>query len=549
MSPINLAHLLHSPKTGEKGYALRELRTYMFKKMISMATATLLCAFGLAVLSGASANAADAGTTITVTQAPMAPSNGNALPVSQVAIRDNSITPQFTVGTITWSPSVTSFAANTVYSASFTLTTTNGYTFPNVSANGFVISGAGSTGVTVTSNAVTAGATTATVTLTFPDTGPATSGGGGVGGGAGGGSTCSSDLLSSSSTIKGVTFTKGTRQATSTAFNGGGSAFMGSVTLTSAEASGTGITTLSAGNSATVRWLYISPSINSWGDNDINTLANLQGVTLVNGRLFEIKVLGSGCTDYYRLRIIVSSVSTPTVTLTAEQIAANAAAAAKAAAQAAAEVRAAEISTAQSKLATTLKGDKAGTIDDYKAANISISTAASLARINAEVLKLSANDRSDFAKIKAIADKIEFDESFFNATARPTLATYAKYEVVGITDRTLAVVNTKVLELPVAKRADATAIQEIVKVESFVDLVANPTTREVVTSARLVEKGLLPAESPYKHSVRSALASYPEGSLNSMAKIDAAIKAEIEKAGARKAKTEEIKAKIAARRK
>jgi hypothetical protein len=249
------------------------------------------------------------------------------------------------------------------------------------------------------------------------------------------------------------------------------------------------------------------------------------------------------------LSFVVAAASSPAPsTPTAAEIAAAAVAAAKAAAEAAAAVRAAEVAVAQTKLSTVLRGDKAGTIDEYKAANIAVSTAASLARINAEVLKLSANDRSDFIKIKAIADKIEFDESFFNATARPTLATYVKYEVVGITERILPTVNTKVLELPAAKRIDAAVIKEIVKVESFVDLVANTTTRESVTSTRLIEKGLLPADTPYKHSVRSGLAFYPEGSLNTMAKIEAAIKAELVKAGARKAKTAEIREKIAARR-
>jgi hypothetical protein len=244
--------------------------------------------------------------------------------------------------------------------------------------------------------------------------------------------------------------------------------------------------------------------------------------------------------------------STPapsTPTLTAAEIAAAAAAVAKAAAEAAAAARAAEVAAAQTKLSTVLKADKAGTIDEYKSANINITTAASLTRINAEVLKLSANDRSDFSKIKAIADKIEFDESFFNSTARPTLTTYAKYEVVGVTERILATINTKVLELPAALRVDAKAIQDLVKAESFVDRVANTVTRGGVTSATLIEKGLLPADSPYKHSVRSGLGSYPEGSLNTMAKIEAAIKAELVKAGARKAQTAEIRARIAARNK
>jgi hypothetical protein len=275
----------------------------------------------------------------------------------------------------------------------------------------------------------------------------------------------------------------------------------------------------------------------------------LNGTARAGTLTFKIPAL-PGVPASNTLSFVVAAGSTPaTPTLTAAEIAAAATAAAKAVAEAAAAVRAAEVAVAQTKLSTVLKGDKAGTIDEYKAANISISTAASLARVNAEVLKLSANDRSDFAKIKAIADKIEFDESFFNATARPTLATYAKYEVVGITERTLPTVNAKVLELPAAKRIDAAAIQEIVKVESFVDSVANPTTRVAITSARLIEKGVLPAETPYKHSVRSGLASYPEDSLNTMAKIEAAIKAEIVKAGARKAKTEEIRARIAARNK
>jgi hypothetical protein len=236
-------------------------------------------------------------------------------------------------------------------------------------------------------------------------------------------------------------------------------------------------------------------------------------------------------------------------TQTAAEIAAAAATAAKAAAEVAAAVRAAEVAVAQTKLSTVLKADKAGTQSEYRAANINVTTDASLARINAEVLKLSENDRTDFAKIKAIAEKIEFDESFFNATARPTLSTFAKYEVVGITERILSTVNAKVLELPAALRADAKAIQDLVKIERFVDLVANTETRGGVTSASLIERGLLPADTPYKHSVRTGLGLYPEGSLNTMEKIEAAIKAELLKAGARKAQTAEIRARIAARNK
>lgn len=249
---------------------------------------------------------------------------------------------------------------------------------------------------------------------------------------------------------------------------------------------------------------------------------------------------------------IVSGASSPSQsapTLTAAEIAAAAAAAAKATAEAAAAIRAAEVSAAQTKLSTILKADKAGTIDEYKSANVNITTAASLARINAEILKLSANDRADFSKIKAIADKIEFDESFFNASARPTLSTYAKYEVVGITERILPTVNSKLLELPAALRVDVKAIQDLVKVESFIDRVANPSTRSTVSSGELVSRGLLAPTFTRKHSVINGLSRYPEGSLNTMAKIEAAIKEQIFIAEAPKRRLAEIKAQMAARKK
>lgn len=254
---------------------------------------------------------------------------------------------------------------------------------------------------------------------------------------------------------------------------------------------------------------------------------------------------------WYAFTVVTNSCgsqqSSPTIT--PEQIAANAAAAAKAAAEAAAAVRAAEIATAQTALSTVLKADKPGTLSEYRSANINITTNAGLTRLNAEVLKLAGADRTDFAKIKAFADKIEFDESFFNATVRPSLSTYSTYGVTGVTERILPTVNAKILELPAALRVDVKAMQDLVKVESFVDRVANTETRSTVSASALVEKGLLPSTSPYKYSVVQGLAKYPEGSLNTMAKIEAAIKEQIAKAEAPKLRLAAIKAKIAARKK
>jgi hypothetical protein len=225
------------------------------------------------------------------------------------------------------------------------------------------------------------------------------------------------------------------------------------------------------------------------------------------------------------------------------------AAAIRAAEEVAAAIRAAEIATAQTALASILKADKLGTAAEFRAANINVTTDVSLTRLNAEVLKLSTADRANFTKIKLIADIIEFDESFFNVTVRPTVATYAASGVTGVTERILSTINTKILDLPAAKRLDVTAIQEIVITESFVDRVANSETRGSVSAATLIAKGLLPSDTVYKHSVVQGLASYPEGSLNSLAKIEAAIKEQVYKAEAPKRRLAEIKARIAARNK
>lgn len=63
--------------------------------------------------------------------------------------------PQFK-GTVTWSPSDSKFVANTVYTATITLTAVNGYTLKDVSENFFTIDGATSVTNAANSNVVTA---------------------------------------------------------------------------------------------------------------------------------------------------------------------------------------------------------------------------------------------------------------------------------------------------------------------------------------------------------------------------------------------------------
>jgi hypothetical protein len=110
-------------------------------------------------------------------------------------------------------------------------------------------------------------------------------------------------------------------------------------------------------------------------------------------------------------------------------------------------------------------------------------------------------------------------------------------------------VSAAMMKLSVVDRENTQKINEIIKLEDFIDRISVLDTRSTVKSRDLISRGLLPATSTYKFSVVQGLASYPSGSLDSMEKIDAAIKEQIFKAEAPKRRLAEIQAKIAARKK
>lgn len=188
------------------------------------------------------------------------------------------------------------------------------------------------------------------------------------------------------------------------------------------------------------------------------------------------------------------------------------------------------------------------TLIEYNNAVFNQITARRVELVTDRALALDIPKRSDFEVINSIANDVAYWDTFFNPMFRPTLAEYALNGIFGVTERTIKVVNEKVLALPMSKQKGQTSIQEIATLENFVDRVANPATRSAISSTLLISKGLLAADSPYKYTVVNGLAGYPEESLNNLTKIEAAIAAELKKAGARKAKTAEIKAKIAARK-
>ena len=480
-----------------------------------MATAAILLATGLSVIAAVPASA---NTTITnfqfgCSQAPTAGQNA-----ASVACVNLYSSPQWTLGSATWSPTLSgTFVDNVVHTATYTATASSGFQFSNVPANQVTIrtSDAGSPLIESISNTAVVGtSSTMTIVVTFKP--------------VGGVSTTITELPitvpvvgaqpQSSLTVAGFIPNTPISWSPSIPFNG---TFQSGVTY--------------------------SARVNLNADTGFRIRGASTSTFTVPG---ANSVVYDPTAQFRLVAVFPAAGSAGSSSSSSSQSTQQAQAAAAAAAAAAfgAGVKLTKTVSAQQNLSSAFLGSKPGSLEDFRAANITVTSTASLNRINAEILKLSALERTDFAKIKALAEKIEFDESFFNPATRPGASTYTAYGVPGVTDRIVAKVNAQVLALPAAQRSDIKAISEIAQAESFIDRVANTETRSTVSTNLLISKGLVTADYPRKHSLLKGLGNYPEGSLNTMAKIEAAIKAEIAKAEAPRLRTAEIRARIAARR-
>ena len=164
--------------------------------------------------------------------------------------------------------------------------------------------------------------------------------------------------------------------------------------------------------------------------------------------------------------------------------------AAQAAAIEAERVRQVAIAAAQVVLQGLLKGDKPGTMAQYKEADFTISSEAALARVNAALLKLPAD---------------------------------------------LRVKNEE--------------IAKVVKIENLVDQISTTATQKQVTVTQLIATGFLAKENNNKSILTYLLKNRDASSLGSKENIAAVIAEETEAIKARAARLVAIKAKIAARNK
>jgi hypothetical protein len=187
---------------------------------------------------------------------------------------------------------------------------------------------------------------------------------------------------------------------------------------------------------------------------------------------------------------ITGWVVSPTTFFTSGGSVGSSNAAAQAAALEAERVRQVAIAAAQVVLQGLLKGDKPGTMAQYKEADFTVSSEAALARVNAALLKLPAD---------------------------------------------LRVKNEE--------------IAKVVKIENLVDQISTTATQKQVTVTQLIATGFLAKENNNKSILTYLLKNRDASSLGSKENIAAVIAEETEAIKARAARLVAIKAKIAARNK
>ena len=187
---------------------------------------------------------------------------------------------------------------------------------------------------------------------------------------------------------------------------------------------------------------------------------------------------------------ITGWVVSPTTFFTSGGSAGSSNDAALAAALEAERVRQVAIAAAKVVLQGVLKGDKPGTLAQYKEADFTISSEAALARVNAALLKLSAD-----------------------------------------------------------LRVKSEEINKVVKIENLVDQISTSATQKNVTVTQLISTGFLAKENGHKSILTYLLKNRDASTLGSKENIAAVIAAETEAIKERAARLAAIKAKIAARKK
>jgi hypothetical protein len=406
----------------------------MLKKITSLFAAGTLLAAGLLLVEAPASQAASITPSLVAAGAPGYNST-NPMPKSAVSIAPSVIiSAGFSVGNISWSPSVaTNFAANTVYTATVLLTADAGNTFAGMAQNSIAVSGSGAAGVTVTHNAITAGANSVSVSITFPDTGSG------------------SQQQQQQQQVQMVS------------------------TATSSNVTDSSVTvdwaTLAAAHSGVATWRVYVRNVTA-------SPAVLLGYYDIAGSVHSLTVTGLSAGTNYNFFMAeyggqqingnyVGFEPGLIVTTTGSGGGSNDLQAQLAAIAQAAAAKAAAVAKAQTTLVDTFKANKPATLSDMSSSDFAISQQATVDRINKTVLDLQAKNPGvalSIAAIKDVVAKESIVEKISTAVTQGNVQT-AQLVKAGLIDSTNSVKSSVMNAL---KTMDPTSLNTLDKLKAAI---------------------------------------------------------------------------------
>jgi hypothetical protein len=127
-----------------------------------------------------------------------------------------------------------------------------------------------------------------------------------------------------------------------------------------------------------------------------------------------------------------------------------------------------------------------------------------------------------------------------------TVDSFAKAEIPGITSSNIAEVQAELLSLPEEARTDINQVLKIAYKYEVVDRISGDNINSVSPNT-YIEIGLIPATSKYKVALVSAIKKLPPADRDSFMEIKAAIEVETKKIEVRKDRLASLKARTASR--
>ncbi len=187
--------------------------------------------------------------------------------------------------------------------------------------------------------------------------------------------------------------------------------------------------------------------------------------------------------------------------------------------------------------------DEAEAVAAREAAAARVAAEAAAARVAAELAAAKAAAEKREAEKKLARSEISSNDI---VPEKLSVETFSKADIPGVTAKNIDAVQAEILALPAESRADISQVLMIVRKFEVVEIIASDRIN-FISSAPLVEIGLIPEDSKHKSTLVAALRKLPVTQRSNLSSIKVAIDTKLKEIRERLDRTAAIRARIPTR--